>query len=130
MIDLHQATITLNAYSTSIRLQTNLRHPDADEESGKIEKRMVDLAAQTQEARVLLIMVLEEVIKYHEQLLVGYTGELADLFPAIERVRVAVAEANKVLLAHKGKSQRREPEESQSAMAIREFRASQAARRA
>jgi hypothetical protein len=130
MIDLHQAIITLNAYSTSISLHTNLRHPDPDEESNKIEKRMAALAAETREARVILIMVLEEVVKHHEQLLAGFTRELADLFPAIERVRGAAAEADKVVLAHKEKSQRKEPEESPGAKAIREFRAKQAAGRA
>lgn len=129
MIDLHQATITLNAYSTSINVRTTMRHPDAHEESMKIEKRLAELASEKKEALIIVTLIMERVTKHSEQLVVAFTGELAELLEAIDRVMVAVAEANRVELAHKEKTQRMEPTESSSAKAIREFLASRVANR-
>ena len=127
MMDLREATKTLDAYSTLILSKTSfcdeLLNPQTPEEKDVIEKTIAALKIETKEAMVILTLVLEEVIKHHEQFVIGFTGELTDLMEAVNRSQAATAEARKATRAHEEKSQTKEPKESPSAKAIREFRA-------
>ncbi|MDB5607440.1 MAG: hypothetical protein JWP25_4340 [Bradyrhizobium sp.] len=128
MIDLREATKTLDAYSTSIigksRFYDQTLKFGAPEEIEKITEGMIaELKAETKEAMIILMMVMEEVIRHSTQLVAAFPDELAEWYEAINRSRAATNEAKKVTLAHKEKFQRKRPEESPSAKMIREFRA-------
>jgi hypothetical protein len=127
MMDLREATKTLDAYSTLILSKTSfcdkLLNPQTPEEKDVIEKMIAALKVETKEAMVILTLVLEEVIRHHKQLVIGFTGELTDLMEAVNRSQAATTEARKATRAHEEKSQTKEPKESPSAKAIREFRA-------
>jgi hypothetical protein len=128
IIDLREATKTLDAYSTLIagksRFYDQTLKFGAPEEIEKITEGMVaELKAEANEAMIILIMVMEEVIRHSTQLVAAFPDELAEWYEAINRSRAATIEANKVTLAHKQKSQRKQPEESPSAKVVREFRA-------
>jgi wyosine [tRNA(Phe)-imidazoG37] synthetase (radical SAM superfamily) len=127
LIDLREATNTLNAYSTSIigktRLYDKISKPGVPEEIGKIiEKLITNLQAETKGAMIISIMVMEEVNRHSEQIVAGFPTELAELSKALSRNRTATDEANKIILAHKERLQRKEPMEYPIAKAIREFR--------
>ena len=127
LIDLREATNTLNAYSTSIigktRLYDKISKPGVPEEIGKvIEGLITNLQAETKGAMIISIMVTEEVTRHPEQIVAGFPTELAELFKALSRNHTATDEANKIMLAHKERLQRKEPMENRVVKAIREFR--------
>jgi hypothetical protein len=127
LIDLREATNTLNAYSTSIigktRLYDKISKPGVPEEMGKvIEGLITNLKAETKGAMIISIMVMEKVTRHREQIVAGFPTELAELSKALSRNRTATDEANKIMLAHKERLQRKEPMEYPIAKAIREFR--------
>jgi len=127
LIDLREATNTLNAYSTSIigktRLYDKISKPSVPEEMGKvIEGLITNLQAETKGAMVISILVMEEVTRHPEQIVAGFPTELAVLSKAVSRNRTATDEANKIMLAHKERLQRKEPTENRVSKAIREFR--------
>ena len=127
LIDLREATNTLNAYSTSIigktRLYDKMSKPGLPEEIAKIiEGLITNLEAETKGAIIISIMVMEEVTRHPEQIVAGFPTELAELFKALSRNHTATDEANKIMLAHKERLQRKEPMENPISKAIREFR--------
>ncbi len=127
LIDLREATNTLNAYSTSIigktRLYDKISKPGVPEEIGKvIEGLITNLKAETKGALIISIMVMETVTRHPEQIVVGFPTELAELSKALSRNLTATDEANKIMLAQKGRLQRKEPTEYPISKAIREFR--------
>jgi len=127
LIDLREATNTLNAYSTSIigktRLYDKISKPGVPEEIGKvIEGLITNLKAETKGALIISIMVMETVTRHPEQIVVGFPTELAELSEALNRNRTATDEANKTMLAHKERLRRKEPMENPVSKAIREFR--------
>jgi len=127
LIDLREATNTLNAYSTSIigktRLYDKISKPGVPEEIGKvIEGLITNLQAETKGALIISIMVMETVTRHHEQIVAGFPTELAELSKAVSRNRTATDEANKIMLAHKERLRRKEPMENPVSKAIREFR--------
>jgi hypothetical protein len=127
LIDLREATNTLNAYSTSIigktRLYDMISKPGVPEEIGTvIEGLITNLEAETKDTMVISILVMEEVTRHSEQIVAGFPTELAELSKAIRRNHTATDEANKIMLAHKERLQRKEPTENPVAKAIREFR--------
>ena len=127
LIDLREATNTLNAYSTSIigktRLYDEISKPGVPEEIGKvIEGLITNLQAETRGAMIISIMVMETVTRHPEQIVVGFPTELAELSEALNRNRTATDEANKTMLAHKERLRRKEPMENPVSKAIREFR--------
>ena len=127
LIDLREATNTLNAYSTSIigktRLYDKISKPGVPEEIGKvIEGLITNLKAETKGAMIISIMVMETVTRHPEQIVVGFPTELAELSEALNRNRTATDEANKTMLAHKERLRRKEPMENPVSKAIREFR--------
>ena len=127
LIDLREATNTLNAYSTSIiaktRLYDEISKPGVPEEIRKvIEGLITNLEAETKGAIIISIMVMEEVTRHPEQIVVGFPTELAELSEALNRNRTATDEANKTMLAHKERLRRKEPMENPVSKAIREFR--------
>jgi DNA polymerase III delta prime subunit len=125
MMDFREATKTLDAYSTSILSKTSfcdkLLNPHTREEKDVIEKMIAALKVETKEAMVILTLVLEEVTMHHEQIVIGFTGELTDLIEAVNRSQAATAEARMATRAHEEKSQTEESKESPSAKAVREF---------
>ncbi len=127
LIDLREATNTLNAYSTSIigktRLYAQISKPGVPEELRKvIEGLITNLEAETKGAMIISIMVMETVTRHPEQIVVGFPTELAELSEALNRNRTATDEANKTMLAHKERLRRKEPMENPVSKAIREFR--------
>ncbi len=127
LIDLREATNTLNAYSTSIigktRLYDKISKPGVPEEIGKvIEGLITNLQAETKGALIISIMVMETVTRHPEQIVVGFPTEFAELSKALSRNLTATDEANKIMLAHKERLQRKEPTENRVSKAIREFR--------
>jgi hypothetical protein len=127
LIDLREATNTLNAYSTSIigktRLYEQISKPGVPEEIAKIvEELITNLQAETKGAMIISIMVTEEVTRHPEQIVAGFPTELAELSKALSRNYTATDEANKIMLAHKERLQRKEPMENPVSKAIREFR--------
>ena len=127
LIDLREATNTLNAYSTSIigktRLYDEISKPGVPEEIRKvIEGLITNLEAETKGARIISIMVMEEVTRHSEQIVAGFPTELAELSKALSRNHTATDEANKIMLAHTERLQRKEPMENRVSKAIREFR--------
>ena len=128
LIDLREATNTLDAYSTSIigktRLYEQISKPGVPEEIRKvIEGLITNLEAETKGAIIISIMVMEEVTRHPEQIVAGFPTELAELFKALSRNHTATDEANKTMLAHKERLRRKEPMENPVSKAIREFRA-------
>jgi hypothetical protein len=67
-------------------------------------------------------MVMEEVTRHSEQIVAGFPTEFAELSKALSRNHTATDEANKTMLAHKERLQRKEPMENRVVKAIREFR--------
>jgi len=127
LIDLREATNTLNAYSTSIigktRLYDKISRPGVPEEIRKvIEGLITNLEAETKDAMVISILVMEVVTRHPEQIVAGFPTELAELSKALSRNHTATDEANKIMLAHKERLQRKEPMENRVSKAIREFR--------
>jgi len=128
MMDLREATKTLNAYSTLIMSKTRVcdtLNPKTPEEKNVIEKLIATLEVETKETMIISILVLEMITRHHEQFVFGYTGELAELTEALNRNRAATDEARKTTLAHEQKFQVKEPGENPVAKAIREFKARQ-----
>jgi hypothetical protein len=127
MMDLREATKTLNTYSTSLVSKTRFcdkaLNPGIAEEANVFEKLITALKAETKETMIISTLVLREIVRHHEQFAVGFTEELTELTEALNRSRAATDEARKATLAHEEKSQEKEPAESPSAKAIREFRA-------
>lgn len=126
MMDVREAISTLNAYSMSIagktRLCENSADPGAPEEAKKaVEGLIPTLKAEAREAKIILIMVEEEVSRNAEQMVVGFTGELAELIKAINRSHDAIHEARKFTIAHQEKTQLKDPRENPTAKAINEF---------
>jgi hypothetical protein len=128
MMDLHEATKTLNAYSASIASRTRFCNKALNsmtvEDKDVIEKLFTTLKVETKETMAISMLVLEEITKHHEHFAIGFTDELTELIEAINRNHAATAEARKATLGHEEESRTKEPQESQSARAIREFRAS------
>jgi predicted DNA-binding protein (UPF0278 family) len=127
LIDLREAANTLNAYSASIigktRLYEQISKPGVPEEIAKIvEELITNLEAETKGARVISIMVVEVVTRHREQIVAGFPTEFAELSKALSRNHTATDEANKIMLAHKERLQRKEPMENPVSKAIREFR--------
>ena len=127
LIDLREATNTLNAYSTSIigktRLYDKISKPGVPEEIRKVIQGLItNLQAETKGALIISIMVMETVTRHPEQIVVGFPTELAELSEALNRNRTATDEANKTMLAHKERLRRKEPMENPVSKAIREFR--------
>ena len=127
LIDLREAINTLNAYSTSIigktRLYEQISKPGVPEEIGKIsEKLITNLEAETKGAMIISIMVMEKVTRHSEQIVAGFPTELAELSKALSRNQTATDEANKIILVHTERLQRKEPMENPVSKAIREFR--------
>jgi len=127
LIDLREATNTLNAYSTSIigktRLYDEISKPGVPEEIRKVIQGLItNLQAETKGALIISIMVMETVTRHPEQIVVGFPTELAELSEALNRNRTATDEANKTMLAHKERLRRKEPMENPVSKAIREFR--------
>jgi hypothetical protein len=129
MMDLREATKTLNAYSTLIvsktRFCNNALNPETAEDKNVIEKLFTALKVETKETTVISILVLAEITKHHERFVIGFTDELTELIEAINRNQAATAEARKAMLAHEEESRTKEPQESPSARMIREFCASE-----
>jgi hypothetical protein len=128
MMDVREATNTLNAYSTSIigktRFCEKVSNPGASEEVNKlVEELFTTLEAEAKEAMIISIMILRHVAQHSEQFAIGFTDELTELTEALNRSRAATDDACKLTLAHNEQSQRREPEENPTVKAIREFRA-------
>jgi hypothetical protein len=127
MIDVREATKTLNAYSVLIvskaRFCDRVPNQSIPEEKELIEEMIAALEVETRQSLVLLIMISKKIAEQAEQLVIGFVDELPDLIQAIHRSRAASDEAGKVLRAHEKKSESKEPEESPSAKGIREFRA-------
>jgi hypothetical protein len=128
IVDLREATKTLDAYSTSIvgksRFYDQTLRLGVPEETEKITAEMIaKLKAESKEAKIILILVMEEVVRHSKQLVAGFCDELVEWYESMNRSRAAVAEALKVTGAHAEKSRIKDPGESPSAKAIREFRA-------
>jgi hypothetical protein len=129
LMDLREATNILNAHATSIigknRLYDEISKPGVPEEIGNvIEKLITNLEAETKNARIISIVVMEEVTRHFEQIVAGFPAELAELSQAIARTHTATDEASKVTLAHKEKSLIKHPEENPEGKAISDFLAS------
>jgi hypothetical protein len=127
LIDLREATNTLNAYSTSIigktRLYDKISKLGVTEEIVKIiEGLITNLEAEAKEATIISIMVMKKVTRHPEQIVAGFPTEFAELSKALSRNQTATDEANKIMLAHKERLQRKEPMENPVSKAIREFR--------
>jgi wyosine [tRNA(Phe)-imidazoG37] synthetase (radical SAM superfamily) len=127
LIDLREATNTLNAYSTSIigktRLYDKISKPGVPEEIVKIiEELITNLEAETKDATVISILVMKEVNRHPEQIVAGFPTELAELSKALSRNQTATDEASKIVLAHTERLRRKEPMENPVSKAIREFR--------
>ena len=121
LMDLREATNILNAYATSIigknRLYEKISKPGVPEEIGNvIEELITNLEAETKDARIISIVVMEEVTRHFEQIVAGFPAELAELSQAIDRAHTATREASKVTLAHREKSLIKHPEESPDAI--------------
>jgi hypothetical protein len=129
MMDLQEATKTLDAYSTLLvsktRFWENAPSPETAEGKSVIEKLVAALKVETKGAMIISILLWEEIIKHHEQFVVGFTDELAELVEALNRSHEATDKARKATLAYEGKSRIKAPEESPSAKVIREFREKQ-----
>jgi hypothetical protein len=127
MMDLREATKTLDAYSTLILSKTRfcdkLLNPQTPEEEDVVEKMITALKVETKEATIILKLVAEEITRHHKQFVIDFTDELTDLMEAVNRSQAATAEARKARRAHEEKSKTKESTESPSAKAIREFRA-------
>src|SRR5882724_13642424 len=109
LIDLREATNTLNAYSTSIigktRLYDKISRPGVPEEIRKvIEGLITNLEAETKDAMVISILVMEVVTRHPEQIVAGFPTELAELSKALSRNHTATDEANKTMLAQIGRA--------------------------
>jgi hypothetical protein len=132
MMDLREATNTLNAYSTLIMSKTRFcdkaLNPETSEEKNVIEKLIAALKVETKASMIISMLVLEVITSHHEQFVFGFTGELAELTEALNRNRAATDEARKTTLAHEQKFQVKEPGENPVAKAIREFKARQGMR--
>jgi len=127
MLDVREAINTLNAYSMTIasktRLCENLSNRGAPEEAKKaIEEFITALEAETKESIIIAILVMEEVTRHAEQMVAGFTGELAELITALNRNNEATDEASKFTLAHQEKNKPQDPTENPIAKAIKEFR--------
>lgn len=131
-MDLREATKTLNAYSTLIvskaRFCDKAPNPAIPEAKDVMEEMIASLKVETRQASVLLILVSKDIIKHNERLVIGFTDELLELIEALNRSHSAIQKACEVTLAHEEKSQTKEPQESSSAKAIREFLAKQRGR--
>ena len=132
MMDVREAIKTLNAYSTLIvskaRFCDKAPNPEIPEAKDVMEEMIASLKVETRRASVLLILVSKDIAKHTEQLVIGFTDELAELIEALDRSSSAIQEACKVTLAHEEKSRTKEPQESPSAKGIREFLARQRGR--
>jgi predicted nucleic acid-binding protein len=98
------------------------------EKRNVIEKLIAALKVETKETMVISTLVLEEITSYHEQFVIGFTDELTELIEALNRNHAATDGARKATRAHEEKSRTKEPQESSSAKAIREFLARQRGR--
>jgi hypothetical protein len=103
-------------------------NPAIPEVKDVMEEMIATLKDETRQASVLLILVSEDIIKHYEQLVIGFADEPLELIEAQNRSHSAIQEACKVTLAHEEKSRTKEPQESSSAKAIREFLARQRGR--
>jgi hypothetical protein len=125
MMDVREATTILNAFSALIvskaRFCDRAPNQSIPEEKKLIEEMIAGLKVETRRSLVLSIKISEKIAEQAEQLVIGFVDELPDLIEAIDRSRAATDEALKVLRAHEKKSESKEPEESPSAKAIREF---------
>ena len=125
MMDLKEATKTLNAYSTSIeskaRFYDRTFSDERPEAKQVIIKILAALKVETKDTMIVLTLVLEEIIKRPTQFVVDFTEELTELMEAINRNQAATAEARKLTHCHEVQSGRDKPKESPSAKMIREF---------
>jgi hypothetical protein len=126
MMDLQEATKTLDAYSTLIESQARFCDRALSDETpeGKaaVKKLIALLKVETRETTVILTLVMEEIIKHPAQFVVNFTDELTLLIEAINRNQAATAEARKLAPSHEVKLGPNELKESPSAKAVREFR--------
>ena len=138
LMDLREATNILNAHATSIigknRLYDEISKPGVPEEIGNvIEKLITNLEAETKNARIISIVVMEEVTRHFKQIVAGFPAELAELSQAIARTHTATDEASKVTLAHKEKSLMNIPKKTRRGrrfrIFLRSYRSKTAARR-
>jgi 6-phosphofructokinase len=127
MMDLREATKTLNAYSTLIvskaRFCDRAPNPEVPEAKDVMEEMIAALKVETKEAMVISTLVLREITRHNEQFVIGFTDELTELIEALNRNHAATEEARKATLAHEEKSRINEPVENPLAKAIGEFQA-------
>jgi hypothetical protein len=128
IVDLREATKILDAYSTSVvgksRFYDQMLKLGGPGETEKITAEMIaKLESESKEARIILILIMEEIVRHSKQLVAGFCDELVEWYESMNRCQAAIAEAVKVTRAHAEKSRRKDRGESPSAKAIREFRA-------
>jgi hypothetical protein len=127
MMDLREATKTLNAYSTLIVSKTRVcdraPNPEVPEAKDVMEELIAALKVETKETMVISTLVLKQINSHHEQFVIGFPDELTELIEALNRNHAATDEACKATRAHEEKSQIKEPVENPVAKAIREFQA-------
>ena len=125
MMDLREATKTLNAYSALIVFRARFcdkpRNPAIPEEEDAMEEMIAALKVETRQALVISILISRNIVKHQEQLVIRSTDELTGLSKALSRSFSAIQEAHKATLSHEEKFRTKEPQESPSARGIREF---------
>jgi hypothetical protein len=126
MMDLQEATKTLDAYSTLIeskaRFCDRALSDETPEAKAAVKKLIALLKVETREATIILTLVMEEIIKHPAQFVVDFADELTGLIEAINRNQAATAEARKLTPSHEVASGPNKLRESPSAKAVREFR--------
>ena len=113
MMDLREATKTLDAYSTLIagksRFYDQILKLEVPEETKKITAEMIaKLKDENKEAAVILKIVVEEIKRHSKQLVAGFTDELTECLEAINRSHAATAEALQVVRAHETNPKRKD----------------------
>lgn len=128
MMDLREATACLDEYRASLAnigamLRLNVAESELGEAIAKLNDGLMEtLTAQAKEARMLSILILEEMNTKHEQML-DFPDQLTDLWTALNQINIATDAAVKAQSEYLRKTAANAPDvtESPSAKAIREF---------
>jgi hypothetical protein len=129
MMDLREATKTLDAYSILIVSKTSYCEKVSKAGAFREARKSIDavitaLKTETREVSIIAALVAEELIQHSKKFVADFVEELTELIEALNRSQVATDRARMVTQIHREIPERKQPEESPSARMIREFRAS------
>lgn len=123
MMALQEALKALDAYSTSIVSKTRmgetmLNSDTPNQASQTFDNFITVLEAESREARILAIILMEEIILRPEQFTLGFMAQLAE---QEHRLSAAITDANKVAHAYDARTKKKEPGESPLSKKLREL---------